>query len=124
MTTWRPAEFDALDRFAAKWGLPTLMARRVKRLNSTLSELREFYDTVLPHLERIVEFLNQFPLDSIPAEHVPLANMALAMIEIDDPLNKWDSVHLDEAIDPRFFTVKQSFYDTGHERRFAGNGRD
>jgi hypothetical protein len=34
------------------------------------------------------------------------------MIEVDDSVNKWRSVTLDDALDPRHFTFKKSFYDT------------
>lgn len=88
------------------------MARRVeKRLSSSLAELRMFHDAMLPRLPQIIQFLNQFPVNAIPAEHRALANAALAMCEVDDAVNKWRSPVLDDALDPRRFTMKTSFYD-------------
>lgn len=105
-------DFSALQRYVATWALPTMQERRNRRLMSTLDELKEFHAAMLPHLEPIIEFLNQFPVDDIPQEHRPLAWLTLAMCEVDDPVCKWRSVTLDEALDPRKFTLKKSFYDT------------
>jgi hypothetical protein len=115
-------DFKALEPFIAIWGLPTLEQRRERRINSTLDELRQFHDAVIPRLEEIVAFLNQFPVDRIPEAHKTLSYMTLALCEIDDPVNKWHSVILEEALDPRRFTVKKSFYDTdagkeGHQEK-------
>jgi hypothetical protein len=107
-----PLDFSALEPCVAAWALPTLRQRRQRRLTSTLDELRKFHAAMLPHLESIIEFLNEFPVDDIPLEHRPLAWLALAMCEVDDPVSKWRSVTLDEALDPRKFTLKNSFYDT------------
>lgn len=93
------------------WALPTMQERRQRRLTSTLDELKDFHAAMLPHLEALIEFLNQFPVDNIPKEYQPLTWLALAMCEVDDPVSKWRSVTLDEALDPRKFTLKRSFYD-------------
>ena len=110
--TVQPPEFAALQRYIDTWGLPTIEQRTGRRLQSTLAELREFHDAVLPHLPAIIEFLNRFPVENIPQEFQPLAWTALSMIEVDDSINKWRSVTLDDALDPRRFTFKKSFYDT------------
>jgi len=116
-------EFRELDAIVAEWGLPTMQQRIEKRLNSSMQELRQFHDSMLPHLEKIIEFLNQFPVDAIPEQYKPLANAALAMCEVDDPVNKWRSVLLEEALDPRRFTIKSSFYDTEWQPSFGANRR-
>jgi len=118
MSATRPAQFKALDPHVAQWGLPTLQQRREKRLNSTLLELREFHDAMLPHLEAIIEFMNQFPPDRVPDEHKALGYAALAMCEVDDPVNKWRSVTLSDALDPRHFRIKKNFFDTTPPRGF------
>ena len=120
MSTARPAQLQVLDPYVAQWGLPTLQQRREKRLRSTLEELREFHDAMLPHLEAVIEFLNQFPPDRIPDEHRALGYAALAMCEVDDPVNKWRSVTLTEALDPRHFRIKRNFFDTAPPQGFPG----
>lgn len=104
-------DFSSLRPFIAMWALPTMQERRQRRLTSTLDELKDFHAAMLPHLEALIEFLNQFPVDNIPKEYQPLTWLALAMCEVDDPVSKWRSVTLDEALDPRKFTLKRSFYD-------------
>lgn len=123
MSAQKPEDFSELDGFVAVWGLPTMQGRIEKRLTSSLAELRAFHDAMLPRLPQIIDFLNQFPVNAIPAEYQPLANAALAMCDVDDPVNKWRSPVLDEALDPRRFTVKTSFYDASVPRQDWGTVR-
>src|SRR5690606_32577934 len=49
-----PAPFEDLERFL-DWALPTETLRRQKRESSTMEEIREFYDAVLPKLSAIMD---------------------------------------------------------------------
>ncbi|MEQ8165046.1 MAG: hypothetical protein RIC93_03090 [Alphaproteobacteria bacterium] len=104
-------DFSDLAPFVEEWGLPTTEDRMRKRLNSTFEELESFHAAMMPRLEEIIQFLNQYRLDEIPARYEKLANAALAMCEVDDPVSKWRTVTLPEAGDPRRFISKRSFYD-------------
>jgi hypothetical protein len=92
--------------------------RREKRLGSTFEELKAFHDAMLPRLEEIIAFLDRFPVAAIPEPYRALSHAALAMCEVDDPVSKWRSVHLEDALDPRRFTIKKTFYDTTHSPRY------
>jgi hypothetical protein len=111
MSAPKEPDFSELEPFIRTWGLPTTQERMVKRLNSTFDELKAFHAAMLPRLDEIIQFLNQFPLNAIPERYRPLADAALAMCEVDDPVSKWGTVTLPEAGDPRRFTPKKSFYD-------------
>ena len=105
-------DFSNLDQYVASWGLPTVEERIVKRTTSTLEEMQKFYDAMVPGLEKIVNFLNQFPVEEIPAEYLPLKYTVLSMLQVDRPVNKWKKAVLDDARDPRLFQMKTSFYDS------------
>jgi hypothetical protein len=104
-------DFSNLDQYVAAWGLPTVEERIVKRTTSTLDEMQKFHDAMLPSLENIINFLNEFPCEEIPEEYVPLKNTVLSLLHVDRSVNKWHKTLLDDARDPRSFQMKTSFYD-------------
>lgn len=108
----RTPDFSELREHIEAWDLPTIEARLAKRASSTLEELQRFHDAMLPRLAEIIDFLNQFPPGQIPERHQPLRNAALAMLHVDRPVNRWRRVVLDDALDPRRFVAKSSFYDS------------
>lgn len=66
---------------------------------------------MMPRLEEIIEYLNQFPIAEIPEADQPLANAALAMCEVDSAVNKWKSPTLESGIDIRRILDKAHLYD-------------
>jgi hypothetical protein len=105
-------DFSNLEQYIAAWGLPTVEERIARRTSSTLEEMQEFHNAMVPSLEDIINFLNQFPCDEIPAEYLPLKNTVLSLLHVDRPVNKWNKTLLDDAGDPRLFRMKTSFYDS------------
>ncbi len=106
-------DFSGMDTQLAAWGLPTTEDRLEKRLESSMDEIRSFYEAMLPRLSEVIEYLNQFPLESIPEQDQPMARAALAMCEIDNAVNKWGAAVVDTGIDVRKFIPKKSFADRG-----------
>ena len=106
-----PPDLPGIDQYIRQWGLATERERIGKRTSSTLEALTEFYEAVLPHLEKIILFLDQFPLKQIPPEHQPLLYTTLSMIEVDQAVNKWKSPILPQAVDPSTYIRKKDFYD-------------
>jgi len=102
-------DFSHLDPLIKKWDIDTVSGRIRKRTESTLQEMQEFHDAML---EKLITFLNQFPVEGIPQEYQPLKNAVLCMLHVDRPVNKWKNVLLEEARDPRLFQMKSSFYDS------------
>lgn len=52
-----PAQFAALETYL-DWALPTETLRRQKREASTLEEISDFYQAVLPRAQEIVAYFN------------------------------------------------------------------
>ena len=69
-TTILPAQFADLEHFAKKWVLPSANDRYQVRLDSTMEEMQDFYDAVLPRGDEMFAYLDQFSYDELPAQAV------------------------------------------------------
>lgn len=77
-----PDEFRDLHGFVARWSLPTQNQREAARRTSSAHDRTEFYDAVVPRLPAIIDYLNRFPLDSMPEDAQRLLHLALSVAEI------------------------------------------
>ena len=62
-----PAAFADLEPFIA-WSLATEKERQRKRMSSSMADIQTFYDAILPHMDAVIAYLDQFPLNAMPAE--------------------------------------------------------
>lgn len=76
-----PRGFEDLEFFLG-WSLATELERSAKRQSSSMTEIRGFYDAVLPRMEDILRFLEQYPLDGNSEEVQRLFHLALSIAEI------------------------------------------
>ena len=76
-----PAPFKDLERFGA-WALPTERERNVFRRASHYADIKDLYDTLLPRIDEMLEYLNQFPINDLPEEPHRLLLLALALSEV------------------------------------------
>ncbi len=109
-TRKRPTTVE-LEMFLPDWGLADPHERAVKRSTSTMPEISAFYHAMMPQMEEIIEYLDQFPLDEIPKEDQKLAYAALAVCEVDYAVNKWDTPNLETGIPVGDMPMKADFYD-------------
>jgi hypothetical protein len=77
-----PDAFCDLDRFVGRWSLPTQNQREAARRATTAEDRKEFYDAAVPRLAAIIDYLNRFPLDSMPEDARRLLHLALSVTEI------------------------------------------
>jgi hypothetical protein len=52
------------------------------RLDRSDEELRSFYNAMLPKLDDIAQYLNQFPLDRMPNDAERLLDLAKSFMEV------------------------------------------
>ena len=85
-----PAEFAELERFAA-WIIPSERERHLKRVASSVKELRPFYDAMLPRMEAVMSLLQRFDIEATPPSEVRnLYYLALSFIEVSHPIElRW-----------------------------------
>jgi hypothetical protein len=76
-----PETFADLEQFVV-WALATETARNARRRASTMEELRAFYDAILPRMDEVIEYLDEYPLDAMPADARRLFLMGLSFMEV------------------------------------------
>jgi len=95
-----PAEFKELEVFVPKWALAREIDRSNARWTSTMEELRAFYQAMLPRLDAIIDHLNRFSLDEMPAAEKRLFRLSLSMAEIADAVETFGAPEVPYAFDP------------------------
>lgn len=81
MTTL-PSQFSELESLVAKWAKPTENERQKQRITSTSAELKEFYDHIMPRMEEILQYLDNYQYGQLPEKDQPLYWMALSLAEV------------------------------------------
>lgn len=76
-----PASFTDLEPFIA-WSLATEGERQRKRLSSSMAEIQTFYDAILPRMNEIIDYLDQFPLHAMPADAQRLLHLTFSLAEV------------------------------------------
>ncbi len=77
-----PEQFAGLAPLAETWALATESERNERRRSSAMADLQAFYGAMLPRMDEIIAYLNQFPPDEMPAEAERLFYMALSFMEV------------------------------------------
>jgi hypothetical protein len=77
-----PAGFEDLERFTAEWLHTEERKRTRKRLASSMAEIKEFYDAILPRMEAILTYLDKFELSGIKDKDLNLLYLTFALAEI------------------------------------------
>jgi hypothetical protein len=101
-----PAPFAELEPFAA-WALATESQRARKRRGSTMAEIRALYDTVLPRMEAILDYLNPLPLDNMPDDAQRLLHLTLALAEVAPAVELFNQPLVTDGYDPERFIPAQ-----------------
>jgi hypothetical protein len=76
-----PAQFSDLESFAQTWALETANQRLLKRMQSSMAEIKQFYDAMLPRLEEALNYLDDFKFGKLPAPQQRLYWICLATAE-------------------------------------------
>lgn len=110
-----PKDFDDLQQFVDLWAHKTEQERNRTRRRSDLTDVQKFYDTMLPRMESVLQFLSQFPAgskDSLPKETRLLLYLALAMAEITTVVEMYREPTVPNGFDPeRFIGEHPGFKD-------------
>jgi hypothetical protein len=88
MTAMLPTEFADLEPFAA-WCLPSESQRYAKRLDSSMVEMKAFYDAVTPRAEEALSYCDKFALDDLPDDVQNLMHLLYSMIMVSFPVECW-----------------------------------
>ena len=83
-----PAQFAAFERFSA-WILERQDDRYDLRLASTMAEMQDVYDTMLPRVPEIVAYLDQFSMDDLPEPARKLMLLTFSLVQCSFPVEAW-----------------------------------
>lgn len=90
MNALLPEEFKDLESLVAEWAIEDGHQRYVKRVNSTMEELKSFYDQVFPRGEAAIEYVDQFDYQQpLPADAANLRNLIYSLITVAMAVEVW-----------------------------------
>jgi len=99
-----PEPFRDLEPLAG-WALETEVERNRKRLASTMAEIQAFYDAMLPRMEAVIDYLNQFPLEAMPADAQRLLHLTFSLAEVSTAVELFKQPGVVDGYDARRFVA-------------------
>ena len=92
-----PRQFSALEPFASEWALQTEKERHDHLVSRSVDQLRPFYDAMLPRMDEITLYLNEFPLDAMPADAQRLFDLGMTFMECAHPIDlRWKTTDIED----------------------------
>lgn len=113
-----PSQFAALQPFVAGWALPDENARFHKRINADPADMRKFYDTILPQMDAVMEYLTHCPAIGLAPHDDVLLKLALSFVEVSRVFEVWNQ----QDVRHDFFDPKR-LNCIGFEAVQPGSGR-
>ena len=104
-----PAAFSDLTCFVGTWALPTETQRNMQRHTVGMEAIVEFKDAMLPKVDGIVAWLNQYELASLPEEAKTLMYLLLSFAEIAPAVEFYQQPAVIDGYDPRRFVADETF---------------
>jgi hypothetical protein len=93
-----PEAFSDLQAFVAEWGLASEQARFQKLHSVSLDQLREFYCAMLPRMDHVLDYLDQYPISAMPVGAQVLYQLAMTFAETAHPVDlRWKDVDFPDA---------------------------
>lgn len=90
MSALLPAQFSDLEHLVAEWAIEDGHQRYLKRVNSTMAELKAFYDAMFPRGKEAIDYVNQFDYQQpLPADAANLRNLIYALITVALAVEVW-----------------------------------
>jgi hypothetical protein len=92
-----PAEFSDLEPFAKDWCLDSEPERYAKRLGSTMDEIQEFYDAIMPRAEAAMQYLEKLPLADLPEDAWRLLKLLYSLIVMSFAVEIWKQPYIPDT---------------------------
>ena len=100
-----PEVFSDLSRYSADWIHSTEVERNRYRVNCSLAELRGFYEAMMPKMEEISNFLNNYSLAELPRECTNLLELALMAMEVAPSVEYYNSPDVPDSVEHEKFII-------------------
>jgi hypothetical protein len=90
MSSLLPEQFAQLEHLVPEWAIEDGHARYVKRVNSSMEQIRAFYDAVFPHAESAAAYLDGFDYQQpLPEDAANLRNLLYSLITVSLAVELW-----------------------------------
>ena len=90
MNSLLPEPFSELEHLVPEWAIEDGHQRYVKRVNSSMVEIRDFYDQVFPRAEAAVAYLDQFDYaEPLPQDAANLRDLLNSLITVSLAVELW-----------------------------------
>jgi hypothetical protein len=100
MSTSLPQEFSQLEHLVPEWGIEDGHARYVKRVNSSMAQIRAFYDEVFPLAAEAVAFIDKFDYsEPLPEDVANLRNLLYSLITVSLAVELWNQPRVKHSAD-------------------------
>ena len=85
-----PQEFSQLEYLVDEWAIEDGHERYVKRVNSSMDEIKAFYDEVFPFAEEAVTYIDKFDYsEPLPDDVANLRNLLYSLITVSLAVELW-----------------------------------
>ena len=102
-----PASFQDLEAYA-DWSLATESERTAKRVSSAMADIQDFYDTMFARMDACTEYLDQLPLDHLPADAERLLWLTLSLMEVANAVELYKQPQLSNGFDIARFVPSEN----------------
>lgn len=93
-----PQQFRQLEHLVPEWAIEDGHDRYVKRVNSSMEQIRAFYDEIFPHADAAVAYLNEFDYDkSLPEDATNLRNLLYSLITVSLAVELWKQPRVQQS---------------------------
>ncbi len=107
-----PHGFAALEGWLDDWVLADSAARFDKRRTTPLADIRAFYDGVLPHAERALDYLAQRRLGELNEAEERLLKLMLSLAEMGPAIEWYGTGNYPDPFDASRFPLVVQLPDT------------
>ena len=91
MNTALPPEFSQLEHLVPEWAIEDGHQRYVKRVNSSMEQIRAFYDEIFPYAEDAVAYIDKFDYaEPLPDDVANLRNLLYSLITVSLAVELWN----------------------------------
>jgi hypothetical protein len=91
MNALLPPEFSQLEHLVGEWAIENGHERYVKRVNSSMDEIRAFYNQVFPIAEEAVAYIDKFDYsEPLPEDVANLRNLLYSLITVSLAVELWE----------------------------------
>lgn len=90
MSARLPAAFAELERWVDEWAIEDGHQRYLKRVASSMEELKAFYDDMFPRGREAIDYIDQFDYgEPLPVDAANLRNLVYSLITVALAVEVW-----------------------------------